>query len=149
MILQDLDDARFITVLQKLVEKSSLAVNVVTLLNKILHYQYSNYSASKTIQIQDLLKGNFWPDTIKTFGELYQNIIKEVVIAIKVRKQVTSYLAKHLLATYSTGSIGDYSCLFMQTQFQLGSCIHAGTNETHSPTGLQDLITSLASLSCL
>ena len=85
-ILQDLDDARFVTVLQKLVGKSSLAVNVVTLLNKILHNRYSNYSASKTIQIQDLLKGNFWPDIIKTFGKLYQNIIKEVAIAIKSKE---------------------------------------------------------------
>ena len=39
-----------------------------------------------------------------------------------------------LLATNSTGSIGYYLCLFMQTKFQLGNYIHACTNETHSLT---------------
>ena len=55
-------------------------------------------------------------------------------MAIKVRKQVasySSYLAKKLLATHSTGSIGYYTCLFMQTKFQLGSYIHVCTNEAH------------------
>ena len=51
-------------------------------------------------------------------------------------KLVASYLAKNLLATHSTGSIGYYLCLFMQTQFQLGSYIHACTNETHSLANL-------------
>ena len=31
------------------------------------------------------------------------------------------YLAKKFLATNYTGSIGDYLCLFVQAQFQLGS----------------------------
>ena len=34
-----------------------------------------------------------------------------------------------MLATYSTGSIGYYLCLFMKTQFQLGSYMHGCTNE--------------------
>ena len=67
-------------------------------------------------------------------------------IAIKVRKQVASYLAKKLLATYTTGSIGYYLCLLMQTQFQLGGYIHAPKNETHSLANLQDLFPTLASL---
>ena len=46
-------------------------------------------------------------------------IKKEVEIAIK-SKETSSYLAKILLATYSTGSIGYYLCLFMQTNFLLG-----------------------------
>ena len=48
----------------------------------------------------------------------------KVGITIKVRKQVASYLAKKSLATHSTGSIGYYLCLFMKTQFQLGSYMH-------------------------
>ena len=36
----------------------------------------------------------------------------------------------------------------MQTEFQLGSCIHVCTNETHSLANLQDLISTLAGL-CL
>ena len=62
-----------------------------------------------------------------------------IEVTIKVRKQVASYLPKKLLATHSTGSIGYYLCLFMQTQFQLGSYIHACTNETHFLANLQDL----------
>ena len=54
-----------------------------------------------------------------------------------------------LLATHSTGSIGYYLCPFMQTQFQLGSYIHACTNETHVLANLQDVIPTLASLCCL
>ena len=52
-----------------------------------------------------------------------------------------------LLATHSTIGIGYYMCLFMQTQFQLGSyCsyIQACTNETHPIAILQDLIPTLA-----
>ena len=49
-----------------------------------------------------------------------------------------------LLATHSTSRAGYYLCLFMQTQFQLGSYvrsyIHACTNETHSFANFQDLI---------
>ena len=33
----------------------------------------------------------------------------------------------------------------MQTQFQLVSCIHTCTNETHSVVNLQDIISTLAS----
>ena len=43
-----------------------------------------------------------------------------------------SFVAKKLLATHFTGSIGYYLCLIMQTQFQLGNYIHACTNKTHS-----------------
>ena len=50
----------------------------------------------------------------------------------EVRKQVASYLAMKLLANHSTGRISYYLCLFMQTQFQLGSYIHACTTETFS-----------------
>ena len=64
----------------------------------------------------------------------------EVGNEIKVGKQVTSYVAKKLLATYPTGSIGYYLCLFMQTQFQLDSCIHACINQTHFPADLHSLI---------
>ena len=57
-----------------------------------------------------------------------------------VRKQVASYLAKKLLATHSTGSIGYYLCLFMQTQFQLGryihSCMHKRNTFSSKPTRL-------------
>ena len=71
------------------------------------------------------------------------NFIKDVVIEMKVRKQVSSYLAKKLLDTHSKGCycIGCYLCLFMQTQFQL-LVIHECTNdnETYSLTNLQDLI---------
>ena len=59
-------------------------------------------------------------------------------------------LAKKLLAIHSTGSIGYYvSEVYMQTQFQVGSYIHAHTNETHSLTNLQDLIPTLARFCCL
>ena len=61
----------------------------------------------------------------------------------KVRKQVASYLAKRLLATHSTHSIDYYLCLLMQTQFQLGSYIHACTNEL---ANLQDLMPTLAGI---
>ena len=37
-------------------------------------------------------------------------------------------------------------CLFIQAQFQLGSYIHACTNETHSVANLQDLVPTLAGL---
>ena len=56
---------------------------------------------------------------------------EKVGITVKVRKQVAGYLAKKLLAIHSTGSICYYLCLFIQTQFYLGSYIHACTNETH------------------
>ena len=46
-----------------------------------------------------------------------------------------------LLATHSTRSISYYICLFMQAQFQLGSYIHACTNEI---TEFYDLIRTLA-----
>ena len=44
-----------------------------------------------------------------------------------------------MLTTHSTGNIGYiyYLCLFMQPQCQLGSYIHACTNETHSLANLQ------------
>ena len=35
-------------------------------------------------------------------------------------------------------------CMFMETQFQLGSYIHVCTNETHFIANLQDIITTLA-----
>ena len=46
----------------------------------------------------------------------------------------------------SRGSIGYYLCLFMQTQFQLGSHIHAYIDEIHSLANLQDLIPTLAAM---
>ena len=49
------------------------------------------------------------------------------------------------LATHSASCNGYYLCLFIQTQFQLGSYyIHACTNETPSIANLQDLIPALA-----
>ena len=64
--------------------------------------------------------------------ELNKNY-KEIGVAIK-SKETSSKLsiAEKLLATHSRGSIVYYFCLFMQTQFRLGSYIHAFTNETHS-----------------
>ena len=47
----------------------------------------------------------------------------------KVRKQAASNLAMKLLATHPTRSNSYYICLFMQTEFQLGSYIHGCTNE--------------------
>ena len=44
------------------------------------------------------------------------------------------------LATHFTSSIDYYLCLFMLTQFQLSSCIHACTNKTHFLANLQVLI---------
>ena len=45
------------------------------------------------------------------------------------------------MASHSTGSIGYYLCLFMQTQFQLDSSyIHACTNETNSLANFQGLV---------
>ena len=61
-------------------------------------------------------------------------------------KYVASHLAMKLLATNFTRRIGYYLCLFMQSQFQLGSYIHACTNETHSMANLQDLIPTLAAM---
>ena len=72
--------------------------------------------------------------------EMNKNLKKEVGTAIKVRKQVASYLRKKLLAFHSTGSTGYYLCLFMKAQFQLGSYIHGCTNETYSLANLQDFI---------
>ena len=65
---------------------------------------------------------------------------------VGVRKKVLSNLAKKLLATHSTGNIGYYLCLFMQTQFQLGSYIHVCANETHSIANLRDLMPTLAGI---
>ena len=65
-----------------------------------------------------------------------------------IRKQVASCLVKKLLAIHSASSIGYYICLFMQTQFQLGSYIYRCTNETYFLTNLQDLIPTLASMCC-
>ena len=51
---------------------------------------------------------------------------KETEIAIKSKETssyVAIYLRKRLLATYSTGSIDYYLCLFMQTQFQLSTYV--------------------------
>ena len=74
---------------------------------------------------------------------------KEVGIAIKSKEtHIARYLAKKLLATHYTGTIGYYLCLFMQKDFQLGSNIYGYTNETNSLTNLQDLITTLTDL-CL
>ena len=58
----------------------------------------------------------------------------------KVRKRVVNNLAMKLLATHSTGSMGCYLCLIIQSQFQLGRYIHACTNKMHSLANLQDLI---------
>ena len=63
-----------------------------------------------------------------------------------VRKQVASYLAKNLPITHSTGTIGYYLCLFMQAQLQMGSYVHACTNETHSLANIQELISTLADI---
>ena len=60
--------------------------------------------------------------------------------------QLVTYLVKKLLASHSTGSIGYYSCLIIQTQFQLGRCIRACTNEIYSLANLQDLILTLAGI---
>ena len=61
----------------------------------------------------------------------YTKLLYKRLGLIQVSVQVASYLATKLLATHSTGSIDYYLCLFMQTQLQLGSYIHACTNETH------------------
>ena len=63
---QDLDDTGLLKGFQGLVEKPSVAENVVSLLNKVLD---NKYSTSKGIQVQELLTWNFWPDIIKIFGE--------------------------------------------------------------------------------
>ena len=69
---------------------------------------------------------------------------KEIGITIKVRKQVASCLAKKLLSVHSTGSIGYYLCLCMQTQFQLGSYVYPCTNKMHPLVNLQDIFPTLA-----
>ena len=51
----------------------------------------------------------------------------------------SSFMLQAVLASY-------YLCLFIETQFQLGSCIHASTNEAHSLANLKDLIPNLAGL---
>ena len=61
-------------------------------------------------------------------------------------KQVANYLTMKLLATHSTGSISYYLCLFMQTQFQLGSYIHVCTDKTHFLVNVQDLIPTLTAI---
>ena len=48
--------------------------------------------------------------------------------------------------TLQVRSVGFYLCMFMQTQFQLGSHFHACTNETHCLANLQDLIPTLANI---
>ena len=78
--------------------------------------------------------------------KLIKKIKKEVGITIIL---VVSYLAEKSLITHSTDNVGYYLCLFVQTQFQLGSYINSCTNETHSQGNLQDLIPILASLCCL
>ena len=71
---------------------------------------------------------------------------------MKVRKQVTSNLAKKLLATHSTDCIIIliiyYLCLFIQTKFQWGIYNQVYTNETYmySVANLQNLIPSLAGI---
>ena len=75
---------------------------------------------------------------------------KELGITIKkVSKQVASYLAKKLLVTHATGSVGYHFCLFMQTQFLQGRYIYECTNETHFLANLKDLIPTFAGLYCL
>ena len=68
-MLQDLDDVGFLTEFQKLVEKKSVAENVVSLLNKVLCNKYPKFSTLKRIQVHDLLTWNFWPDVIKIVGK--------------------------------------------------------------------------------
>ena len=73
---------------------------------------------------------------------MYRDCYKSKEISGKLR----NYLARRncrlptLQATLAT------ICVFMQTQFKLGSYIHACTNETHSIANLQDLIPSLAAI---
>ena len=45
---------------------------IVSLLNKVLD---NKYSASKNIQVQELITWNLWPDIIKIFGEGFKYII--------------------------------------------------------------------------
>ena len=62
------------------------------------------------------------------------------------KQELSSCLAKKLLATHSIGSIGYHLCLFMQTQFHPDSYLHVCTNKMHSLANLQDLIPTLAGL---
>ena len=78
---------------------------------------------------------------IVTLIRSYTNIH---IYVISTDKSVLPDEAKKLLASHSTGSIGYYLCLIIQTQFQLGRYIHACTNETPSLTNLLDLIPSLS-----
>ena len=69
VVLQNLNDAGFLSGFQQLVEKKRVAKNVVSLLNKVLHNKYPNFSTSKEIQAKELLTWKFWPDFIKTVGK--------------------------------------------------------------------------------
>ena len=66
---QDLDHGGLLTGFQNLVEKPKLAENVVSLLNKVLE---NKYSTSKSVEVQDLLIWNLWPDIIKIFGKSFK-----------------------------------------------------------------------------
>ena len=68
--MQDLDDTRYLTGFEKLVEKTSVAENVVTLFNKVLHNKYPAFSTYKKVEVQELLNWNFWPSIIKIFGKI-------------------------------------------------------------------------------
>ena len=68
-ILQDSDHAGLFIGFQSLLENPKVAENIVSLLNKVLLNKHPNFSISKTIQVQELLSWNAWPDIIKTFGK--------------------------------------------------------------------------------
>ena len=70
--MQDLDDAGLLKGFQGLLEKPSVAENALSHLNKVLD---SKYSASKGIQVQELLTWSFWPDIIKIFGETFKYVL--------------------------------------------------------------------------
>ena len=78
IVLQNLDDAGFLSGFQQLVEKKSVTKNVVSLLNKVLHNRYPNFSTSKEIQAQELLTWKLWPDFIKIVGKTCKYILLRI-----------------------------------------------------------------------
>ena len=70
--LQDLDDTGLLEGFQGLLDKPSVAENALSRLNKVLD---NKYSASKGIQVQELLTWNIWPDIIKIFSKGFKYVL--------------------------------------------------------------------------
>ena len=89
------DDTGYLTGFQKLVEKTGVAENVVSLFNKLLHNKYPKFTTSKTIHIQDLLSWSIWPDIIIIFGKVFNMCMLLFIVLIIAASIVLRWFLKY------------------------------------------------------